>query len=211
MAMEALAHALVALKMGLQELNHYCQAHYGQVHYINTSNLLHEDSFPYIHKFVTKSREFDFSYVKPLYNGKPLFLVKGKSGDFQDKLIVVKFVKRYGIEGHNYCAMNKVAPKVYAYNHITGWIMVVMEYLSEQEYINITAHTAIHDWKQDQKVLLRKAEDVVSILHAGGFAHGDLQVSNIMTQMKIIDFDWCGLDGSVTLSTFYQHQCSMAS
>ncbi|CAG8664500.1 973_t:CDS:1, partial [Paraglomus brasilianum] len=167
-AMEDLARALVALKTGLQELNHYYQARYGQARYIDPSNHLREDSFPYVRKFVTESGEFGFSYVKPICSGRPLFLVRGKSGDFQDKLMVVKFTKRYGIDGHNYCARQKVAPEVYAYNHIPGWIMVVMEYLSEEEYI--TAHTAIHAWKRDRKVLLKKAEDTVSILHAGGFA-----------------------------------------
>jgi len=119
--------------------------------------------------------------------------------------MVVKFVKRYGIDGHYYCAKKKVAPEVYAYNHITGWIMVVMEYLSEEEYI--TAHTAIHDLKKDRKVLLKKAEEIVSILHVRGFAHGDLRTSNVMVshdmmQMKIIDFDWCGLDGNDTYPHF---------
>src|SRR6185312_16781281 len=95
--------------------------------------------------------------------------------------------------------------EVYAHNNITSWTMVVMEYLSEEEYI--TAHTAIYDRKQDRKVLLKKAEDTVSILHAGGFAHDDLRASNIMVshdmmQMKVIDFDWCGLDGSATYPHF---------
>src|SRR5207247_4009221 len=40
--------------------------------------------------------------------------------------------------------------------------------------------------------------------HDGGFAHGDLQASNIMVstdmkQMKIVDFDWGGPDGKVFL------------
>lgn len=204
-AMEALARVLVALKTGLHELNDYYQVRYRQVHCVDTGNLLREDSFPYVHKFVTESGEFGFSYVKQICSGKLLFLVKGKTGDFQDKLMVLKFTKRYGIDGHNYCAKKKVAPEVYAHNNITSWTMVVMEYLSEEEYI--TAHTAIYDRKQDRKVLLKKAEDTVSILHAGGFAHDDLRASNIMVshdmmQMKVIDFDWCGLDGSATYPHF---------
>ena len=51
---------------------------------------------------------------------------------------------------------------------------------------------------------MEKVENTSKILHDGGFAHGDLQASNIMVstdmkQMKIVDFDWGGPDGKVFL------------
>ncbi|CAJ0764980.1 5051_t:CDS:1, partial [Entrophospora sp. SA101] len=97
-----------------------------------------------------------------------------------------------------YCADQGIAPKFYAYNKIPGWSMVVMEYLTE--YVDI--YTAMHDLKLDQKVLFKKAEETIKILHDRDFVHGNLQASSIlvsidMRQMRIVDFVWSGLNGKV--------------
>jgi len=196
--MESLARTLLALKIGLRELKNYYITCYEKVQYIENNTLLRSDSFPYICQFMIGETKFSFSYVRQLYNDKLLFLVEGLSGDFLNKLILVKFVKRYGVDIHIYCAEKEIAPKLYAINTIPGWSIVFMEYLLK--YVNI--YTAIHDLKLDRRTLLEKVENTTKILHDGGFAHGDLRASNIMVstdmkQMKIVDFDWGGPDGKV--------------
>ncbi|CAJ0748276.1 7217_t:CDS:1 [Entrophospora sp. SA101] len=197
-AMESLTHALLALKVGIKELKNYYLTCYEQIRCIENNALLRPENFPQICQFMIGETSFTFSYMKQLHNEKLLFLVKGLSGAFLGKLILVKFVKRYGIDAHIYCADQGIAPKFYAYNKIPGWSMVVMEYLTE--YVDI--YTAMHDLKLDQKVLFKKAEETIKILHDRDFVHGNLQASSIlvsidMRQMRIVDFVWSGLNGKV--------------
>ncbi|CAJ0831238.1 12044_t:CDS:2, partial [Entrophospora sp. SA101] len=248
-AMESLTHALLALKVGIKELKNYYLTCYEQIRCIENNALLRPENFPQICQFMIGETSFTFSYMKQLHNEKLLFLVKGLSGAFLGKLILVKFVKRYGIDAHIYCADQGIAPKFYAYNKIPGWSMVVMEYLTEYvdiytamhdlkldqkrlchiycvdqgiapkfyaynkipgwsmvvmeyltEYVDI--YTAMHDLKLDRKVLFKKAEETIKILHDRDFVHGNLQASSIlvsidMRQMRIVDFVWSGLNGKV--------------
>ena len=95
------------MKVGLEELKNYYMSCYEQIQYIENNTLLRPNSFLYIHHFMIGETRFSFSYVRQLYNEKLLFLVKRQSGDFLDKLILVKFVKRYGVDIHSYVLCRK--------------------------------------------------------------------------------------------------------
>ncbi|CCA70121.1 hypothetical protein PIIN_04060 [Serendipita indica DSM 11827] len=81
-----------------------------------------------------------------------------------------------------------------------GWWMVVMEYLSEDEY---STRSSV---KVDVIKFKEAIKDAVDVLHVNGFVHGDIRTCNIMVcrwwdddigmkNVKVIDFDWAGRVG----------------
>src|SRR3546814_10578615 len=64
--------------------------------------------------------------------------------------------------------------------------MVVMEHLSDS-----------CDWDDSHRTSEAAA---ITMLHDHGYVHGDLRNANILrcpdSVVKIIDFDWCGVEGS---------------
>lgn len=119
--------------------------------------------------------------------------------------VVVKFVKSYGIDVHDYLARKGWAPNLRYCGHFqktrpsddfpeltqrgppglrldsNGMLMVVMEY--------IDAHPPPEDaFEQIKKVL--------TLLHTNGYVFGDLRPSNVLfdvnRKVKFINFDWCG-------------------
>jgi hypothetical protein len=77
-----------------------------------------------------------------------------------------------------------------------GWYMVVMEYLDDEIFKNISfvpGERAKVDWAVHQ-------------LHEGGFVHGDIREINMKFRKEsdigyegvmLLDFDWAGIEGEV--------------
>lgn len=81
--------------------------------------------------------------------------------------------------------------------------MAVMEYLDPEIYQDLTSGYG------NDASLKEEVNRVVTILHEGGFVHGDIRDVNIMTRRRwepkdgartalLLDFDWAGRDGVVT-------------
>lgn len=80
--------------------------------------------------------------------------------------------------------------------------MAVMEYLGPETY------RVLEPSGVSNNNLVAGIQDVVRILHDGGFVHGDTRHLNMVTRREwkssddvqnlfLIDFDWAGLEGGV--------------
>ncbi|PCH34823.1 hypothetical protein WOLCODRAFT_155474 [Wolfiporia cocos MD-104 SS10] len=163
--------------------------------------------FPLATSFTYSDKEVSFKYQKYLKSKSASCLVfsaildKEVIGDEQQ--VVVKFVERYGKDAHELLAKEGLAPKLYYCGDI--WHndpvankgcgsrkMIVMEYVQGR---SATRTDCINHYER-----LSKA---VKLLHDKGMVHGDLRRPNIIVTdnpdgpLKIIDFDWAGMQGEV--------------
>ena len=101
--------------------------------------------------------------------------------------IVVKFVLRYGTDGHKLLSEAGFAPMLFSVRWLpAGWLMVVMERVD-----------APH-WKKPNAAHCDQLREAVAKLHAANLVHGDLREANVLiseARVLLIDFDWCGKAG----------------
>ncbi|KAF8636235.1 hypothetical protein AX17_003720 [Amanita inopinata Kibby_2008] len=109
-----------------------------------------------------------------------------------------KFVERYGEQAHRTLAAEGLAPELLYYGSpSTQGGSPSYRYLSMVVMEGETLQVA------KGKVKLEKVETqivrAVDLLHARNFVFGDLRPTNIMitkmNEVKLIDFDWAGVDG----------------
>jgi hypothetical protein len=194
--MVSITRTFKALKTVLGELKNY-YSEFQVTQHIDNLSLQRPASFPYPSSFkMDDNRDIKFIYKNQLCDGKLVFRMQGQNEEFKDKWMVVKFTQKYCKEAHKFCEKKEIAPKLFALNDLSGgWKMVVMEYLSDDEYINL--YSLLKEKKDNQEDLQQKTINVAKILHSGDYVHGDLRASNIMVStdmkhIKIIDFDWSG-------------------
>lgn len=116
------------------------------------------------------------------------------------QLVLIKFVQRYSIELHDFCAKSGHAPRILAFERLPGgWYAVAMEYI--ESGIPITHSTLLlahrDRWTEELQRLMDR-------FHVEGLVHGDLRAANILCKedsMSLIDFDWGGKDGEVFYPT----------
>lgn len=110
-----------------------------------------------------------------------------------DKLVIVKFTRRYFPELHWFCASKGRAPQLLGYSAIPGgWKVVVMQWIDQRD-TNLQLHLRDHlpTWSKDLKTL-------VNDFHDKGWVHGDLRNANFIVrdeepgQVMLTDFDWGG-------------------
>ena len=119
-----------------------------------------------------------------------------RKGDSLRKRVYVKFVNSYSLQAHSYLASHDppFAPKILFYGEVVSRItMIIME--------DVRA-TPIHRSSILENTRLRsliqpKTEEALSVLHAGGFVHGDIRSPNLLmdpitARVYIVDFDWDG-------------------
>ncbi|KAF8584767.1 hypothetical protein K439DRAFT_1345081 [Ramaria rubella] len=115
-----------------------------------------------------------------------------------ERPIVVKFVRTYPKDLHEFCVSLNSAPTLLGFDKLPGgWFMVVMEFmmdyipLSEVKKRNLfeSAHlNTIHGM----------VSNVVDKFHNANFVHGDVRDANILVPIdganvvKFVDFDWGG-------------------
>ncbi|PVG03683.1 hypothetical protein CPB86DRAFT_380744 [Serendipita vermifera] len=156
--------------------------------------------FPFRNYFIGRDDStVEFEYEARLRKEKLLFRVLRND---TNKKLLLKFTQRYSQDAHEYAASRGIAPELYAVNELGGgWMMVVMDYLDEG------THTLLRGSNIVKQELLAGVHEAVSILHDGGFVHGDIRDVNIMVKsnwnqneksknVKLIDFDWAGEEGS---------------
>jgi hypothetical protein len=128
---EMTARHISAFSSAVRSLEeHYNEPLYHQTSTVDGVYLSVSDIFPYPVSFTSleepKSRNFIYhSLVK---SGKLIF--RGETSDTGEK-ICIKFVRRYSEKVHEFCARNKWAPKLLAFQELSGgWHMVIMEDLN---------------------------------------------------------------------------------
>ena len=117
-----------------------------------------------------------------------------------DKHVVVKFVSIYSIHAHNLLAEKGLAPKI-IYDGTNGprhggLFMIVMEYVEGK---TLTKFLQSSPSQGCLDAVLVSVTTAIELLHAEGLVFGDLRTPNILVDedghVKIIDFDWAGIDG----------------
>lgn len=186
-----LTRALKSLKQTLAGLHDYYQK---LPENLPTSS---KAIYPYPKSYEnTQGESVGFTYTCRIDEGKLVF--KGQTSEENE--ICIKFTRRYSTEAHQYCADRGVAPQLYAFKELPGgWIMIIMEWLGDNyEHIE----------KKVSMDVREAAEKALEILHEGGFVHGDVRRANMMACktcmdsnerviVKLLDFDWAGLEGQV--------------
>ncbi|KAF9002684.1 hypothetical protein BDQ17DRAFT_1542161 [Cyathus striatus] len=154
--------------------------------------------------------ETTFKYVETLPESSTALGFMGQTTDSHAPNLIIKFVRRYGTNVHRWLEEKGLAPKLLGMKKLPGgWIMVVMELLSELKWRNLHDYTRLRG-VFDRSGLVKVIHEALEDLHNNGMVHGDIRDVNIMvdirqeipTIMKFIDFDWAGSVGEVTYPPF---------
>jgi hypothetical protein len=135
----------------------------------------------------------DLSYIErlvPEYPEKTIFRAKSVHPGGTTAEVVVKFTRRYGMDGHIKLAEQSLAPALRFCQLVpaVGMIVVVMDYVSSDP-------TQQGNLQEMWKGGLKKG---VELLHRHNLVFGDLRLPNLLMYkgaIMFIDFDWCGEDG----------------
>ena len=157
--------------------------------------------FPY-KDFYTKERPINFKYVSRLMQGALIFLAEHTEPKANANPIVVKFTRTYSEDVHELLARAGFAPELFAVEDLVGgWKMVVMEYLSGWEMLETKSH-------QERLGYQERLKNALRIIHDHDFVHGDVRGPNILVSegnIKLIDFDHCGMDGVMKYPREWDH------
>jgi len=115
--------------------------------------------------------------------------------------ILIKFVREYSIELHNFCAKRGHAPRIFAFETLPGgWRAIAMKYIVSAVLITSSPGLNTHGrrWASELKQLVNE-------FHEEGLVHGDLRDANMISDeeytLMLVDFDWGGKDGQVFYPT----------
>ncbi|KAH9034952.1 hypothetical protein EDB85DRAFT_1889473 [Lactarius pseudohatsudake] len=119
-----------------------------------------------------------------------------------DKFILIKFMRQYSLDLHQFCAEAGHTPLILGYEQLPGgWYAVAMEYIESGISItNLDLLTSHCDhWMMELRQLINN-------FHAVDLVHGDLRDTgtNILCKGKsvmLVDFDWGGKVGKVSYLT----------
>lgn len=149
--------------------------------------------YPREYKDIESGAKITFNYVERLYQDVLLF----RALDDQERPLIIKFVKQYSTEIHQFLSSTSRAPILYGLTNLSGdWIMVIMEDLREPwvELLRIQP--------EEREPFERPIKEAVDSLHANGYVHGDIRASNILVcpsdlskGIRFIDFDEAGKAG----------------
>jgi len=124
--------------------------------------------------------------------------------DFEPKIILVKFSRKYGKELHEFCASHNYAPKLLAFEELPGgWLAIAMEYFPSAFHVTESPSLVEH-----RETWLKKMDEVVKVLHKHDYVHGDLCPPNFTVdeeRLLLIDFDWGGKEGQATFPDAQLH------
>ena len=121
-----------------------------------------------------------------------LFLAETLDSD--EKLILVKFSRRYAHQLHGFCASRGQAPDVLDFKQIPGgWSVVAMDYIHPCVHPSESPKlTSLCDqWADDMKNLVQSFHDL-------DLVHGDLREPIMLCngeKVMLVDFDWGGKVG----------------
>lgn len=131
--------------------------------------------------------------LSPEILGRTVFKAWASDGQ-QPQLVVVKFCKRYGLEGHQALSTLGHAPKLLFCDQVDSvqcWA-IVMTFVEGK-----TAETRLTEQGKTQLC------EAVKVLHDKDLVFGDLRRPNVIVydggnKINLIDFEWCGKEGHTT-------------
>ena len=174
--------------------------------------------FPLATAYKVGEQTIKFKYITYLKEvAEACVIYRAVECEGAQRQIVVKFVERYGEAAHKLLASHGLAPQLLYCGDI--WLeepersgcgdrkMVVMEYIE-----GISAHAMLHN--REGRALpdgvhsaIKRA---VELLHDENMVHGDIRLGNVIIEggidvddgdmenrVKIVDFDWAGVEGTV--------------
>ncbi|KAH8978930.1 hypothetical protein EDB86DRAFT_2836299 [Lactarius hatsudake] len=121
-----------------------------------------------------------------------------------DNFVLIKFVRQYSIDLHQFCAEAGHAPMILGYERLPGgWYAVAMEYIEFGVSIPNSDLLASHRdrWMTELRQLMNN-------FHAADLVHGDLRDVNILCKgesVMLVDFDWGGKVGKASFPTLNLH------
>jgi hypothetical protein len=191
------ARLLYALSQSIDDL----KAYYGKLETPTVSiGCVHPRFCPFVSSFHDASGVVKFTYIAPLERSPKCIIFKAIRQD-TGEFIVVKFVRLYGKEAHEWMAQHELAPRLIGFEALGSdyddLSMVVMDYVAGQTLHTLYAGELPPD-------VLRGVEGALDVLTSGGFVFGDLRRPNIMlangkdpiaSRIRFIDFDWAGKEG----------------
>jgi hypothetical protein len=159
---------------------------------------LHPRFFPSIRAYRDEEdRTIEFKYIHPLEIESTCVTFLARTNTDTPKLVVVKFVERYGEAAHRLLAKENLAPQLFYYGKIGvlagdpsyGHLrMVVMEHIDGE---------ALDMAKRIPPTIMDQIRHALDILHDQGYVFGDLRPQNVMItkneEVKLLDFDWAGI------------------
>jgi hypothetical protein len=88
-------------------------------------------------------------------------------------IVIIKFVRRYSVEAHKYCANQGCSPRLLGYEMLAGgWYMLVMEEVDLAIYepfvISSSSNFSFLDHEQLRAMVMR----LIKGLHDKGYVHG---------------------------------------
>jgi len=170
--------------------------------------------FPYFNQFETNNKTIvRFTYDSELTEEKNLWHAHTNNDNYQ---LIIKFAKQYNVEAHQLCVEHGFAPQLLYYNkdEIYGWHIIVMEYINGSMLSDITKLT-----KDDTERILQELYNAMQKLHEKKLVFGDPRKNNIMIQkdingmqhIKLVDFDWCGIEDQACYPAFINHEINWPS
>lgn len=185
--MESVARTCAAFKIAVQELRAAQSAAPP-----NSSTIM---DFPYKTSAMIDGEQVTIYYEERLQG----LVFVGNAVELDGYTVVIKFAKlRYGREVHEHCTAMGFAPLLLAHEELPGgWHFCVMEMIK----------SAVPIWTVDRSLVEPKLREVLRILHAANFVHGDLRIYNMLwdadtQQLKLVDFDWAGVQGTLRYPPF---------
>ena len=119
----------------------------------------------------------------------------------EKETILIKFVREYSIELHDFCAKRGHAPRIFAFETLPGgWRVIAMEFIASTVQVTSSRGLGTHKlrWASELKQLIGE-------FHEEGLVHGDLRDANMISGdehiLILVDFDWGGKDGQVFYPT----------
>lgn len=190
------ARLLYALRQSIDDL----KAYYGILTTLSViPGYVHPRFCPFISSFhdAGTERVVNFTYIAPLELDPRCVTFKAVRQDTRET-IVVKFVRRYGKEAHEWMAEHGYAPRLIRFEALgpdcDDMRMAVMNY--------VTGHTLQTLYPDKLPPDVRNGiESALDVLISGGFVFGDLRKQNVMledgldpiaSRIRFIDFDWAG-------------------
>ena len=189
-----------ALKLGVKKLGLY---------YKNLKpddlSLLNSGYFSSITSYRGDDGLINFEYIGYLEKCSDCVTLCARTCGESSSNIVVKFVDRYGDMAHRilanaglapkllYCGSPRVTEEQPSYHNLS---MVMMDYIKCS-----TLATAKAEMDDRAKGVARSEIcQALKLLHSAGLVFGDLRSPNILVEIKtrevkLIDFDWAGVDG----------------
>ena len=122
--------------------------------------------------------------------------------------VLAKVVHRsYGKDVHAHLAAREMAPRLYGTSSIQDCVILIVMGLLDDVW------TTLFDYRENihrsgtpkphRSKLLKRLEEILGYLSAGGMVHGDFRMANVMLKQgeeekaMLIDFDWAGEAGKV--------------